>query len=68
MSLRIVVNGREHLVEEGLTVAALVEAMAASPRGLAVARNGEVVTRSSWGMCVLAEDDHVELLSAAPGG
>ncbi len=40
----------------------------ARPANVAVARNGVVVPRSRWHAERLADDDCVEVLSAAPGG
>ena len=38
------------------------------PKGVAVARNEEVVPRSRWGDTVAAEGDRFEILTAAQGG
>jgi sulfur carrier protein len=37
-------------------------------RGLAVARNGEVVPRSAWEMVTLASGDRIEIVGAVQGG
>jgi sulfur carrier protein len=37
-------------------------------RGLAVARNGEVVPRSAWAETRLASDDRIEIVGAVQGG
>jgi sulfur carrier protein len=36
--------------------------------GIAVARNGEVISRREWSRTTLEQDDVVEILSAAQGG
>jgi sulfur carrier protein len=64
----ILINGAPDEVADGTTVADLVEAHRPSPRGLAVARNEEVVPRSQWAATVVADGDRVEILSAAQGG
>jgi sulfur carrier protein len=64
----ITVNGEASKVAEGTTVADLVRQRRPSPRGLAVARNEEVVPRSRWSSTVLDPGDRVEILSAAQGG
>ena len=62
------VNGEAVTVPDGTTVAQLVTERAAQPRGVAVARNGEVVPRGSWPETPLAEGDCLELLVAVSGG
>jgi sulfur carrier protein len=66
--LRVTVNGDEHAVAEGTTVASLVDQLGLEPRGIAVAVDGEVVTRRSWGERALAAGEQVEVLSIAQGG
>ena len=66
--MKIVVNGEPTLVEDGDTVAGLLERLGRGPKGIAVAVNGDVVPRSRWGARPLAEDDRVEVLAAAQGG
>jgi sulfur carrier protein len=68
--LRIVVNGTEQQVPEGLTVAALVEREGGPPgaRGLAVAVDGEVVPRGEWEQAELRAGQRVEILAAIQGG
>jgi sulfur carrier protein len=40
----------------------------AAGRGLAVARNGEVVPRGAWETTVLAPGDRIEIVGAVQGG
>ena len=37
-------------------------------RGLAVARNGEIVPRAAWETTTLAPDDRIEIVGAVQGG
>lgn len=62
------VNGAPHDVTPGTTVADLVARWCTSPRGVAVAVNGEVVPRSTWGATPIAMGDTVEIVTAAAGG
>jgi thiamine biosynthesis protein ThiS len=62
------VNGDDRLVAPGTTVAGLVAEMGLEPRGLAVAVDGEVVTRRTWPDRALAAGEQVEVLSIAQGG
>ncbi|GAB2625955.1 hypothetical protein Aab01nite_83950 [Paractinoplanes abujensis] len=65
--MKLTVNG--NVVEsDAATVQALVEAITEARRGVAVAVNGEVVPRSTWGLTGLAAGDVVEVLTAAQGG
>jgi sulfur carrier protein len=68
--VNILVNGDPVDVPSGATVADLVESVVPqrSPRGVAVAVNGEVVSRSQWEDASLSEDDRVEVLAAIGGG
>lgn len=63
-----VVNGKERQLGEGTTVAELVGELVGDVRGVAVARNAEVLTRAEWATTALADGDRVEVLRAAQGG
>jgi sulfur carrier protein len=69
-AVRVTVNGAERTLTGGLTLADLVAEVAGADRsrGVAVARNGEVVPRSGWSSTGLAEGDRIELVAAAQGG
>ncbi|HEX7460117.1 MAG TPA: sulfur carrier protein ThiS [Acidimicrobiales bacterium] len=64
----ITVNGEPAPLAPGATVASLVATWCRSPRGVAVAVNGDVVPRSTWERTPVAPDDVVEIVSAAAGG
>ena len=67
--MKIVLNGVETEFPDATTVAEVVRTSGArAERGTAVARNGEVVPRGSWGETPLAEGDRIELLVAIGGG
>lgn len=68
MTVSITVNGEAEHREAGTTVADLVARHRESPRGVAVARNEEVVPRSQWATTVVADGDRFEILTAAQGG
>lgn len=61
-------NGSSVVAHEGTTVAALVARLGLDVGGSAVAVNLEVVPRSSWAATELADQDRVEVLTAAQGG
>jgi sulfur carrier protein len=64
----VTVNGEEHAVERGATVASLLDALGTEQRGIAVAVDGEVVSRSTWDARQLAGGERVEILSITRGG
>ncbi len=68
--MTVIVNGRPAQVSDGQTVAELLERLGhgTGGRGIAVARNGEVVPRSAWSTTGLDEGDRLEVLGASQGG
>ena len=70
--MQVTVNGAGTDVPDETTVAGLVDGLlAASAAGhgrVAVARNGDVVPRSTWGTTTLAPGDVLEVLAPTAGG
>ena len=66
--VRLSVNGDDRELAPGTTVAGLVAELGLEPRGIAVAVDGEVVTRRTWADRRLRGGEHVEVLSIAQGG
>jgi sulfur carrier protein len=64
----VVVNGAPWDGPEGTTVADLVAEWCPSPRGIAVARNGEIVPKSRWAGTRVTTGDQIEIVTAAAGG
>jgi sulfur carrier protein len=66
----ITVNGQPRELESGATVAAVVALLEvpAGARGVAVALDGQVVTRASWAETEVADGSLVEIVSAIQGG
>jgi sulfur carrier protein len=66
----VVLNGEACPLPEGATVAEAVRISGAAPdgRGVAVALDGEVVTRGAWDSTELADGARVEVLQAVQGG
>ncbi len=62
------VNGTERQFPEGTTLAGLLEQLGTAQRGVAVAVDGTVVTRSEWQDVVLSNGAKVEILTAVQGG
>jgi sulfur carrier protein len=63
----VLLNGDAREVPNGFTVADLVDLVYTS-RAIAIARNGELVPRSTWASIQLENADRLEVLSVAPGG
>ena len=66
--MQVTVNGEHVELGDGGTVADLVAARAGGHDRVAVARNGDVVPRSSWERTRLAPGDAVEVLAPTAGG
>ena len=68
--MNIVVNGEPRELGAGATVATVVEMLDVAPngRGVAVALDGEVVSRGRWADTRLSEGSTVEVLAAIQGG
>ncbi|HET7483573.1 MAG TPA: sulfur carrier protein ThiS [Actinomycetota bacterium] len=66
--MTVIVNGTTTSMPEDATVSSVVATITKSPRGVAVALNGEVVPRSEWAGRRIDEGDRVEVLTAVGGG
>ena len=68
--MRIVLNGKEESVHEGLTLKDLLNQRQLDPlaKGIAVAVNAEVMSREAWPTVVLSSGDRIEIIHAVQGG
>ena len=66
--MKLIVNGEERNVAEGLTVARLLEEMQVPEKGTAVARNDRVVKRAEQGGTRIEAGDRIEIIRAVAGG
>ena len=68
-TIELWVNGERRRLDAA-DVRGLLAVLGLDPagRGLAVARNGELVPRSSWETTTLAPDDRIEIVGAVQGG
>ncbi len=66
--IEVIVNGEPRHLPAGIDVADLVAQLIATPKGVAVAIDREVVPRSAWSSTVLASGQVVEIVTAAAGG
>ena len=68
VSIDVVINGQQRLVNQGTTVAALIGELGLAGKPVAVERNREVVPRAQHASTVLAAGDRVELVTFVGGG
>ena len=68
--MNVTVNGEPREVGAGATVASVVELLDVAPRarGVAVAVDGEVVSRGRWADTRLSEGSNLEVVAAIGGG
>jgi sulfur carrier protein len=67
--MTIRVNGEQRSVDAKVRIAELVRSMVADdPEGVAVAVNGEIVTRSRWHEREVRDGDDIEIVRATQGG
>jgi sulfur carrier protein len=68
--LELTINGERRELPDGVTVADAVVAagVPAGGRGVAVAVDGEVVSRGAWERTTLVGGEQVEVLQAVQGG
>jgi sulfur carrier protein len=68
--MNVTINGQPREVGAGATVASVVELLDVAPgaRGVAVALDGEVVSRGRWADTPLSEGSTVEVVAAIQGG
>ncbi len=62
------VNGAPWEGPADVTLSRVVAEWCRSPRGIAVALNGDVVPRARWEATRLSPGDRVEIVTAAAGG
>lgn len=66
--MKLVVNDMAHEHRGDGSIPALFSEIGAAPERTALMVNGEVVPRTDWPACRLAENDRIELLVLAGGG
>lgn len=66
--MQITVNGDARTVNDGTTIAALLQELGLGPGRIAVEVNQEIVPKATHGEARLAEGDRVEIVSFVGGG
>ncbi len=67
-TLPVVLNGTTTDLAPDTTIDSLVKSLCETAKGIAVARNSEVVPRSQWARTALAAGDRIEIVTATAGG
>ncbi len=66
--MTITINGADHGVEAGSSLATVLDAYGVAERGVAVAVDGAVVPRATWPETTVLDGAAVEVLTAVQGG
>ncbi|MCS6816151.1 MAG: sulfur carrier protein ThiS [Blastocatellia bacterium] len=66
--MRVVLNGEEREIPDGLTIARLIEYLGVNPERVAVERNREVVPRAQWTSVEIRDGDRLEIVHFVGGG
>lgn len=66
--MNITVNGAQHELADGASVADLLTALGFDPEVTVVERNADILERAAYGDVVLAEGDSLELVRFVGGG
>lgn len=66
--MKATINGEQHELPDGLTVAQVLAHVQAPERGIAVAKNDRVVRRAAYGEERVEEGDRIEIIRAVAGG
>ncbi len=66
--ITISINGATRQLPDSTSVAALLDELAMSGKRIALERNGEIVSRSRFGLQQLADGDRLEIVVAVGGG
>ncbi len=67
--MNLTINGEEHFdLPAGMTVAQLLEHLSLPPKKIAIERNLEIVSKSTFETTVLAEGDRLEIIHFIGGG
>lgn len=66
--MEIVINGEPQRIDDGMTLAALIEQLDMKPKYVAVERNRELVPRARHAECLLQPGDQLEIVTLVGGG
>ena len=67
-SMQLVINAQEQTVDDGLSLAQLVQQLGMKPDRVAVELNRSIVPRQRWAETLLRQDDRLEIVHFVGGG
>ena len=68
IAMRVKINGEDHEIDDGLTLAALLESLQIRPGRVVVERNRDIVPRDSYNATLLNDGDTLEIVHFVGGG
>jgi thiamine biosynthesis protein ThiS len=68
LAMRLVINGEERSLRDGLTLAALVDQLGVKPDRVAIELNHSIVRRDEWPETALHDGDRLEVVHFVGGG
>jgi len=66
--MRVILNGEEREIPNGLTILGLLEYLKLNPERVAIERNREVIPRAAWATVKICEGDRLEIVHFVGGG
>lgn len=66
--MKITLNGKKEIIEEGATVAGLIALKSLNPDAVIVEYNDDLMKKGEWSDRALKEDDRLEILRFVGGG
>lgn len=67
--MKVFINNEENILSQENTITSLLEALKIpAERGVAIAINNKVITKASWNVHSLKENDKITIIKATQGG
>lgn len=66
--VKVKINGREHKVEKGYSIAQIIQSLNIKADGSAVALNWSVVPKKELDKVIVNDGDEIEIIRAVAGG
>lgn len=66
--MRVILNGIEREIPEGMTISELLSYLDLAPERLAVERNYQIVRRADWDHVRIEDGDRLEIVHFVGGG
>jgi len=66
--MKIIINGEEAVIQEPVSIAAIIAERKINPEVVVVEYNGSIINCRDWGRISLKEKDALEIVSFVGGG